>query len=331
MSKAAAHMRGVALAACVAIQLISRPATADESRAITVFVARKIVTMDPGWPAATAVAVQNGKVVSVGSLADLKPWLDSAPHTIDKTFADKILFPGFIEPHGHPVLGGTSLTRPLLTYLPTPSPYGPAFPGVKTKQQAFARLREYVGKATSSDETVLSWGYDVVAMGGQHLTKGELDEISTTQPILVWDASEHFVYANSAALRKYAVTRADTRSNGVMAGPDGEPNGQFLGTTAAHRILEKPLVELFQPEVALRNVRYLMDLSRQHGITTTSDLAFGAVNLQLEQVLFDTLFRGSEEPDALRGRDRCGVDHGEEGRAGDRVREGSSGAAARTS
>jgi len=296
MSNAALRIGKVAFAAMVALQLIPGLAVAQEDPSITVFVAKKIITMDPSWPVATAVAVRDGRVLSVGSLAELKPWLDKAPHTLDRTFADKILFPGFIEPHGHPVLGGTALTRPLLTYLPTPNPYGPAFPGVKTREQAWTKLREYVGKAQSGDETVLTWGYDVIAMGGKHLTKNELDEISTTQPILVWDASEHFVYANSAALEKYKVTRDDTKTNGIVAGPDGEPNGQFLGTTAAQRILAEPLLELFQPEVALRNVRFLMDLSRQHGITTTSDLAFGAVNLPLEQVLFDTYFEDPTSP-----------------------------------
>ena len=296
MSNAALRIGTVAFAAMVALQLIPGLAVAQEDPSITVFVAKKIITMDPSWPVATAVAVRDGRVLSVGSLAELKPWLDKAPHTLDRTFADKILFPGFIEPHGHPVLGGTALTRPLLTYLPTPNPYGPAFPGVKTREQAWTKLREYVGKAQSGDETVLTWGYDVIAMGGKHLTKNELDEISTTQPILVWDASEHFVYANSAALEKYKVTRDDTKTNGIVAGPDGEPNGQFLGTTAAQRILAEPLLELFQPEVALRNVRFLMDLSRQHGITTTSDLAFGAVNLPLEQVLFDTYFEDPTSP-----------------------------------
>ncbi|HEV3122893.1 MAG TPA: hypothetical protein VGY53_13355, partial [Isosphaeraceae bacterium] len=189
----------VALSATFAISLIPEPARAQDSGPITVFIAKKIVTMDRGWPLATAVAVRNGRVLSVGSLDDLKPWLDKSPHTIDRTFAGKMLFPGFIEPHGHPMIGGASLTRPLLTYLPTPSPYGPPFPGVKTKDEANAKLREYVSKAKSGDETVLVWGYDVVAMGGDHLSKHDLDKISTTQPILVWDASEHFVYANSAA------------------------------------------------------------------------------------------------------------------------------------
>jgi predicted amidohydrolase YtcJ len=296
MSKKLLRIWYIACAAILAIQLLSAPAVAQESRAITVFIAKKIVTMDPGWPLATAVAVKDGRVLSVGSLEDLRPWLDKFPNTIDRTCADKILFPGFIEPHGHPVLGGTSLTRPLLTYMPTPSPYGPPFPGVKTREAATAKLREYVGKAKSADETVLAWGYDIIAMGGEHLSKNDLDKISTTQPILVWDASEHFVYASSAALRKYKVTRDDTKTNGVMAGPDGEPIGQFLGTTAAQRILAEPLSALFQPDVAMRNVRFLMDLSRQNGITTTSDLAHGAVSLPLEEIVFDKYFNDPNSP-----------------------------------
>ena len=264
--------------------------------AITVFIAKKIITMDPGWPSATAVAVRGGKILSVGSIEELQPWLKSAPYKIDRTFADKILLPGLIEAHGHPVLGGTEMTLPLLTYMPTPNPYGPAFPGVKTKKQALAKLREYVGKAKSGDETILAWGYDVIALGGEHLSKVELDQISTTQPLLVWDASAHFVYANTAALRKYKVTRDDTRINGVKAGPDGEPNGQFLGTTAAQRIMQEPVSQLFQPNVALKNIRFLMDLSRQNGVTTTSELAYGIVSLPLEEILLDKYFNDQSTP-----------------------------------
>ncbi len=268
----------------------------EPSGPITVFIAKKIITMDPGWPSATAVAVRDGKILSVGSLDDLQPWLKSAPHTIDRSFADKILMPGFIEPHGHPVLGGISLTRPLLTYLLTPSPYGTPFPGVKTVGEAAAQLREYVAQAKSPDQTVLVWGYDVVAMGGEHLDKEALDKISAIQPILVWDASEHFVYANSAALQKYKVTKEDTKTNGVIAGPDGEPNGQFLGTTAAQRVLAEPLAELLDPQVALKNVKFLMDLSRQNGMTTTSELAYGVVNYGLEEVIFDKYFNDPASP-----------------------------------
>ncbi len=271
-------------------------AAQEQSQPITVFVAKKIITMDSGWPEATAVAVRDGKVISVGSLDDLKPWLDENPYKIDRTFADLFLLPGFVEPHGHPFIGGTAVTLPLLTYLPMPSPYGPGFPGVKTRQEAAAKLKEYVAQAKAPDDTVFSWGYDLIAMGGQHLDRTMLDKISATQPILVWDASEHFVYANTAAMKKYGITKADTKINGVMAGPDGEPNGQFLGATAAGRILAAPMGERAKPEIALKNMKYLMDLSRKNGVTTTSELDFGALNIELEQVLFDKTFNNPQMP-----------------------------------
>src|ERR1700742_1303086 len=85
---------------------------------VTVYTARKIVTMDPGWPEATAVAVMDGKILSVGTLADLKPYLDKYPHTIDRQFESRVLYPGFVEAHSHPIIGGTSLTRPPLSFFP---------------------------------------------------------------------------------------------------------------------------------------------------------------------------------------------------------------------
>lgn len=277
----------LATAVTAAAPAIAQPAAPQP---LTVFIAKKIITMDAGWPEATAVAVQGGRILSVGSLEDLKPWTDRQPHTIDRRFADKILMPGFIEAHGHPLIGGTSLTRPLLTFLPIPSPYGPAFPGVPNKPAALARLAEYAAAARTPDETILAWGYDVIAFGGALLDKTELDRISTTQPLLVWDASEHLVFANTAALRKFNVTRADLATHGIEAGADGEPNGQFLGTTAAQRILQVALGDLLRPEVAMRSMRHLMDLARKNGITTFSELAYGAVNPELEEVLFDRFY-----------------------------------------
>ena len=35
---------------------------------ITVFVARRIITMDPGRPTASAIAVRDGRILSVGTI-----------------------------------------------------------------------------------------------------------------------------------------------------------------------------------------------------------------------------------------------------------------------
>ena len=53
-------------------------------------------------PLATAVAVSGDRIVEVGSLESLRPWLDAHPHDIDDRFADKIVMPGFVDLHLHP-------------------------------------------------------------------------------------------------------------------------------------------------------------------------------------------------------------------------------------
>jgi predicted amidohydrolase YtcJ len=266
----------------------------NASDMVTIFTARKIVTMDPGWPEATAVAVQNGRIISVATLDELKPWINKFPHQIDRRFHNNIIYPGFVEPHGHQLIGGTSLTRPLLTYFPVPNPYGPAFPGVKTKDAALKKLAGYVSAAKDPNQIVVAWGYDVVAMGG-HLDKNILDKVSSTQPILVWDASEHFVYANTASIKKGSISKDQLANTpGVRLSPDGESNGQFLGERAAQLILAKPMQDLLAPAEALKNMKYLADLAQQAGITTTSDLAFGLVDPALEEQLMRKMFNNSK-------------------------------------
>ena len=204
----------IALSLAAALLLTASTALADspiphmtKPKEITVFVAKKVVTMDPANPEAEAVAVSDGKILSVGTLDDLQPWLSRYPHTIDRRFADKVMYPGFIEAHGHPLLGGTTLTRPPLTYLPLPSPYGPAFPGVRTKEAALAKLKEYSASMPDPSKLLVAWGYDLSAIGSP-LNRELLDAISTTRPIVVWDSSEHNTFANSAALSAFGITAA---------------------------------------------------------------------------------------------------------------------------
>jgi predicted amidohydrolase YtcJ len=269
----------------------------EKTDAITVFVARKIVTMDPGWPEGTAVAVKDGRILSVGSLEDLAPWLKRFPYTINETFKDKVIYPGFVEAHGHPVMGSIAISRPPLSYFPLRNPYGPDFQGVKTLPEAIAALKGYVANAKSPNEPIMTWGYDVVAMGGNFPTRDDLDQISKTNPIYIWDASEHFVFANSPAIEYVGVTN-DQLAKTVGAGrkPDGSSNGQFLGTEAAKLIMLKPLSDLLTPEEGMKSLRYLGALMQQAGVTTTGDLFFGGVNLKLEQQLTQQYFG---QPDSL--------------------------------
>lgn len=258
---------------------------------ITVFMAKKFVTMDPGWPEATAVAVMDGKILSVGvTFEDLKPWLDKYPYEVDDRFKDKVIYPGFVEAHTHPVMGSLALSRPSLSYFPMSNPYGPDIPGVKTRAEALSKLKEFVAAAKSPDETVLTWGYDILAMG-EDFDRKQLDAISATQPLIVWDASEHYAYANSAALKKYGITDAKIKGvTGAGTYPDGSSDGKFLGTDAARLILPAVIAEQMTPTAAAKNLTYFSDLMQQAGVTTAGDLFFGGVNMDLEQQLSKTFF-----------------------------------------
>ncbi|MEM7379149.1 MAG: amidohydrolase, partial [Pseudomonadota bacterium] len=68
----------------------------------TVYVAKKIITMNPSRPEATHVAVRDGRILSAGSFEDVASW---GAHTLDDRFADKVLMPGFVEGHAHTMEG----------------------------------------------------------------------------------------------------------------------------------------------------------------------------------------------------------------------------------
>ena len=263
---------------------------------ITVFIAKKIYTMDPGWPTATAVAVRDGKILSVGSLADLQPWLKGHEIKLVETFKNKILMPGFIEAHGHPFLGGVLMSMPLLSHFDIANPYGEPFKGLETRQDALKKLKEYERAIADPNKLLIAWGFDSVAFGG-HLSKRDLDKISSTRPIIVWDASEHFAYLNSVAINQHNFTPAlANKVNGVQVDSNGELNGQFLGTTAATLAVGDYLATQMQPQRSVKAMNFIVDLSAQGGITTQSELVLGVIDPDAEKKLYADYFNNPKTP-----------------------------------
>jgi predicted amidohydrolase YtcJ len=264
-----------------AVQLLDPPSTPKVTN-ITVFVAKKIVTMDPAIPNATAVAVADGRILSVGSLEDMKPWTDKYPTIINKDFANKVMYPGFIEPHAHPLLGGILFNKPLLTPSPMPNPWGPAFPGVANLQAAMAQLKKYSDDIKDPNKTLLAWGFDVVSMGKMP-DRQLLDQASSTRPIIVWDASGHDMYVNSAFIKSYGITPEKVKDvKGVGLDKDGQLNGQFLEIPAITYILGVAGKDVLSPSEIPTDYLYMSDLMQQGGITTSGDLAFGTLNIDME-------------------------------------------------
>lgn len=276
--------------------------TLEPCQSLTILVAKKIYTMDPGRPTATSVALCEGRIVGVGdTLQDLEPWTtqaSAAAHvTIDTQFADKILFPGFIDAHQHPLLGAFTANLPMIASLDTAQAYGPDIAGVKSEREAFERLRRYDREITQPSSALLVWGWDVPIMG-RHLTREDLDRVSTTRPILVWDASQHHAYVNSAFLTQRKIPK-DIAISGVGRDTAGDLNGQFLGIAAATYVIRPLVAERLKPEDAIRLMRWLIALNHRHGITTTTDHDLGFLDLELERALLETVFNHDNTPQRL--------------------------------
>ena len=171
---------------------------------VKVYTAREIVTLDPAKPSAEAVAVVNGRILLVGSLEDVQGILKGQRHTVDTTFANHVIVPGFLAQHDHPLLAALTMSSEILSIEDWVLPTG-TVPAVKDKKDFIDRLSKAVEQRTDPSEPVVSWGYHPAFYGP--LTREDLDAISSTQPILVWARSCHEMILNSAALEMGEVTQ----------------------------------------------------------------------------------------------------------------------------
>jgi predicted amidohydrolase YtcJ len=276
----------VALSCLLLSSLYTAVAGAQCQRII--YQAKEIITMEPGWPSAKYVLVQGDTIkATTNTLEQLKDY-HVPKNCIDSRFKDQVIVPGFIEAHSHTMLGGMLINAPTISATPIIHPDGSRFNGVNSPEQALELIKHYVKSFNKPEETLIIWGWDVVMMGGLHLDKYILNQISTSQPFLVWDSSEHFFYANDAAMTQAKLMPVDLSINGVIS-ENKQFTGQFLGPEAGKRILAGAAAKILSPDYALPRMKSLLDLSAKNGITTSSELGLGIFDFSAEKKLLNTL------------------------------------------
>lgn len=189
---------------------------------VTLFEARKILTMNPAQPVATHVAVRDGRILGVGSLDDLRV-LGGAD--IDRRFADKVLLPGLVEGHSHLHEGGL-WQFVYVGYYDRRGPDGRVWKGLKSFAAVVERLREAQATIRDAASPLLAWGFDPIYFAGLRLTTRELDDVSASRPVAVLHASFHLMNVNSAMLALAGIG-AETQIEGVTRYPDGRPSGEL--------------------------------------------------------------------------------------------------------
>lgn len=238
------------------------------SEGTAVFSARKIVTMNPSRPYATHVAVREGRIVAVGSEAELAGLAKGG--RLDDRFRDKVLLPGFVEGHSH-IMEGKMWSLPYVGAGDRRSPEGRRVEGVRDVESIVARLKQAEAKLADPTAPLFAWGFDPLHIGGCTLLRQDLDRVSTTRPVIVIHASFHISNVNTLVLERTGLLRA-TGISGVVIGKDGLASGEVQGIAARFRVFRTlgydPLSGAPTPaDVA----RYAASACLQ-GVTTITDL-----------------------------------------------------------
>lgn len=254
-----------------------REVTTTSSPEVTVFTARRVITMEPTNPTATAVAVRDGMIVEVGSLESLRPWLDHHPHVIDDRFAEQVLLPGLIDPHVHPSLMAALLAVDWITPEPWDLPRG-SIPAT-TSRDGFVQgleqlLRRDAAAGKGPEDPLIVFGYH--AQFHDEIVRADLDRIEPDRPVILWQRSFHEIRCNSPALHFLDAFKGAEWDPHI----DTETGRMYESGMAWGLNTLMPIV--LEPTVLRSSLVDFASMVRAGGITTIVDAGLGNLDIDLE-------------------------------------------------
>jgi predicted amidohydrolase YtcJ len=181
---------------------------------VTVFENGVVLPVDPGFSEQEALAIAGSRILAVGSREAVRAAAGRGANIVD--LGGRIVLPGFVEPHMHFALMAG------LGHWPDVGPFVYA-----TASEALEALKR-IARDTSEDEWVVARQFDPsLQEGAEMLTTRELDEVSSSRPVFVLNASGHLAYGNSRLLEFAGVTKTTPNPPGgeYFRYPDGAPNG----------------------------------------------------------------------------------------------------------
>lgn len=175
-----------------------------------------------GAPPAEAVAVKDGRIVSVGTKAEVLA-AHQGRATAMHDLRGHTLLPGFVDAHSH--LSGVGLQAVAANLLPPPDGRATSIADI---QQI---MRDYIAAAPFVKQYGLAVGfnYDDSQLAERRApNRRELDAVSTAIPIVLTHQSGHLGAYNNKALAMTAITAASPNPAGgvIQRESDGRtPNG----------------------------------------------------------------------------------------------------------
>ena len=179
----------------------------------TILTDARILTMDPARPRAEALALAAGRIVAVGSRAEVERL--AGPQTEVIGCGGATVLPGFVESHLHLILGGVELGHLQLG-------------GITGEAAVTTAVRDFAARHPDRG-LILAQGTAYTLFGDRPTTRADLDRILPDRPLALTSADHHTVWANTAALTAAGILHGAATPAGheVVMGPDGTATGEL--------------------------------------------------------------------------------------------------------
>ena len=227
-----------------------------ETKELVLFNAN-IYTVNDQAPQAQAIAVSGGKILAIGSNADVMNLASAGSQKID--LGMKTVLPGFIDAHSHPAMAGVMHLRMVDCDLRS----------IAAIEQA---LRERAAK-TPAGEWVLGFKYDdTKTSDGRPLTIGDLDAALPDHPVQIEHRGGHTVYCNSLAFQKAGITDKTPEPPGGKI--DHDPaTGRLSGRAAesARALFDKVIPNRLTRDDHREGVKLISKMLAKTGITSAHE------------------------------------------------------------
>ncbi|MFI1383467.1 amidohydrolase [Embleya sp. NPDC020886] len=233
----------------------------------------RVLTVDAAFTVAEALAVHAGRIVAVGSDAEIRPLIGPGTEVID--LAGRTALPGINDSHLHACAFGA--TRP-------PLAVDVSYPAVESIADIAAAVARHA-ETLPPDAWVIGNGWDVGYLAECRSTSSagadarlphrrDLDAVVTDRPVLLYEFSGHTAWLNSHALRAAGIDRDTVAPPGGIIEVDaaGEPTG--LLREGAQNLVNAAVPPMTRADRE-RAVRAAVAICHAEGITSFTEPGLG--------------------------------------------------------
>ncbi|UNK56480.1 amidohydrolase family protein [Pseudoxanthomonas daejeonensis] len=238
-------MRAIALA-CLAF------AAADAAAVDTILHNGKVWTGDPGRPAATAIAIDAGRIVATGTDAAILELASKDTQRID--LKGHRVVPGINDAHTHITLGLPSVDIEL------------------PRDAGSAQVREAIAALPKTGDGWITADIGMEVLHDPAMRRAQLDALQPTRPLLLTGWTGHGMLVNSAAQKALGLSLEDVPAGGWLG---RDASGAFDGRVYEYAQWSPRAGLPARPERLRRVIARDSDALLRLGVTSVQNMAIG--------------------------------------------------------